>query len=91
MLRAESDLADVITPDDRERIMETERTLMESSMCSIMSGGESEGEEGKVEGRRGSEKVHDRKRNRRRRRLPEIPKNKKREFEFVNWKQGIVS
>ena len=89
MSRAESDLADMINADDRERIMETVSTLMESSMCSIMSGGESEGEEGKVEGRRGSEKVHDRKRNRRRRRLPEIPK--KREFEFVNCKQGIVS
>jgi hypothetical protein len=50
----------VITADDRERIMETERTLMES-MCSIMSEGESEGEGGKVEGRRASEKVQDRK------------------------------
>ena len=52
MTRAESDLADVITADDRERILETERTLMESSMISIMSGEESEGEEGKTEGRR---------------------------------------
>ena len=80
MTRAESDLADVITADDRERILETERTLMESSMISIMSGEESEGEEGKAEGRRGSERLYERKRNRRRRRLPEIPKNKRRKF-----------
>ena len=91
MSQAESDLSDLITADDRERIMETESTQMESSMCSIMSGGESEGEEGKVEGRRGSEKVEYRKGNRRRRRLPEIPKNKKREFEFLDWIHGIVS
>ena len=85
MKRAESDLADVISEDDRERIMETERTLMESSMCSIVSGGESEGE-----GRRGGGMkrgmVRGRKTSRRRRRLPEIPKNKKRKFDFSSSK-----
>ena len=71
MTRVESDLADVITVADRERIMETERTLMESSMCSVASGEESEGEEGE-------RRLKERKRNRRRRRLPDIPKNKRR-------------
>lgn len=73
LTRAESDLVDVITEADRERIMETERTLMESSMCSIVSGDESDGEEVKGEERR----LQERRRNRRRRRLPEIPKNKR--------------
>ena len=80
LTRAESDLADVISEADRERIMETERTLMESSMCSGMSGGESDGEDGRSGGRRGSVMVQGRKSNRRRRRLPEIPKNKKRKL-----------
>ena len=80
MTRAESDLADVITEADRERIMETERTLMESSLCSIVSGEESDGEEGKGEERR----LQERRRNGRRRRLPEIPKNKRRKDEMTN-------
>ena len=54
--------------------METERTLMESSMCSIVSGGDSEGEEERMQTRRGTET------SRRRRRLPKIPKNKKRKL-----------
>ena len=80
MTRAESDLADVISADDRERIMETERTLMESSMCSTMSGGESEGEEDRMHARRGSGMVQGTETSRRRRRLPKIPKNKKRKL-----------
>ena len=89
MSRAESDLADVITMDDRERIMETERTLMESSYFSIASGGESDGEEVKQEGEM---LVQEKRRNRRRRRLPEIPKDKKREFGFrvLNLDSSVV-
>jgi hypothetical protein len=78
MSRTESDLADVISSDDRERIMETEKRLMESSICSIKSGGQSEGEEGRIVGKKGSGIMQRKISSRRRRRLPEIPKNKKR-------------
>jgi len=57
--RAESDLAEVITAADRERILETGRTMMETSMTSLPSPEEC------------------RRNTRRRRRLPEIPKDKR--------------
>jgi len=57
--RAESDLAEVITAADRERILETGRTMMETSMTSLPSPEEC------------------RRSTRRRRRLPEIPKDKR--------------